>query len=275
MKSPTETRLAARRKQHVTSIHLSGTDVTDNALARLHGHKYLRELHIVDAKRVTNAGLSYIENLLQLEWLNLDTVAINDRGLVFLQHMTRLRGLQLMDTFISSIGLESLVPLKKLEYLDLTGTNVDDSGLRILAKLKSLRTLRLSSTRVTDAGVKRLRSLKKLKTLALHDSLVTEDGIAQLTQLIPECEISWSARQPIKFDPAKLPMPLKKSQLAKYPSNPIFVPQVQSNWLLYELAHNLSTRINQELSANPRGPCFITRANFKTSQPAWFELIDW
>ncbi len=258
------------RKQNATSIELKGSDVTDSVLAQLYGHKQLRELHIVDAKCVTNAGLTYIENLLQLEWLNLDGVAITDRGLFFIQQMTKLRGLQLTNAFVTSCGLEYLLALKRLDYLELDGTNVDDAGLRVLAKLRNLKTLRLSQTAVTDRGIRKLQAMKKLRTLVLHESHVTESCLQKLKKQMPQCEISWSAYTPPIAKPAKLPTLFNRD----FPF-PSAETETTLGWYLKLASDSHKVRINQRNLAGVRPEYLVKRANFKPSQPAWFELIDW
>ncbi len=252
-----------------TSIELRGSNVTDGVIARLHGHKQLKELHIIDAKLVTNTGLTYIENLRQLEWLNLDSVAITDRGLFFLQQMTKLRGLQLTDAFVTSAGLKYLLTLKRLTYLELDGTNVDDAGLSVLAKLKNLRTLRLSKTAVTDKGIRRLQTLKKLRTLVLHDSLVTEACQQKLQKQLPNCEIAWSAYVPPPVKPTKLPS-LFKQEMPRLPSTPD-----EPGWYLKLISDSHTFKINQRNLYGPHPDTFVRRSQFKPSQPAWLELLDW
>ncbi|MFN8555012.1 MAG: hypothetical protein U0103_26380 [Candidatus Obscuribacterales bacterium] len=270
------------RQNNFTSLELRGEEVDDEVLAHLHGHKHLKELHIVAAGKVTNAGLTYLENLQNLEWLNLDAVAINDKGLFFLQQMSRLKGLQLTNAFLTGCGIEHLLELKALEYLELDGTNVDDRCMQVLAKIKSLKTLRLCGTAVTDKGLYKLQRLKKLKTLFLYESRVSKESVQKLRKYMPKCEIRWSAYTPPKPVPAPLP--------------PLFIHRQVPQWILQTLApkevpetawdagtflklvhekHKLEIELKnmnmsrQEPSAAPR------MTGLKPVPPVWFHLLDW
>lgn len=270
------------RQNNFTSLELRGEEVDDEVLAHLHGHKHLKELHIVAAGKVTNAGLTYLENLQNLEWLNLDGVAINDKGLFFLQQMSRLKGLQLTNAFLTGCGLEHLVDLKALEYLELDGTNVDDGSMPVLAKMKGLKTLRLCGTAVTDKGLYKLQRLKKLKTLFLYDSRVSKESVQKLRKYMPKCEIRWSAYCPPKPVPAPLP--------------PLFIHRQVPQWVLQTLAprqvpetawdagtflklvhekHKIEIELKNMNRSKPEAPPPALTNPLRPVPPVWFHLLDW
>lgn len=253
------------RRVNYTSLELNGDSVNDDTMALLFRHKQLKELHIVGARQVTNVGLTYIENLRNLEWLNLDGVAITDRGLFFLQQMTRLRGLQLTNAFLTGCGLEHLLTLKTLEYLDLDGTNVDDKGMQVLAKLRSLKTLRLTGTAVTDKGARRLQGMKKLGTLIMYHSHVSEECVAALRKQLPNCDILWSPYHSPKPIPAKLPKLFTRQQMADN----------EPGWLLKLIHDENKIKIEQRAWFTPKPESCVKSSSFKASQPSWFELLDW
>ncbi|MBI2812261.1 MAG: hypothetical protein HYX67_15725 [Candidatus Melainabacteria bacterium] len=253
------------RRINYTSLELIGDNVDDDTMALLFRHKHLKELHIVGARQVTNAGLTYIENLRNLEWLNLDGVAITDRGLFFLQQMTRLRGLQLTNAFLTGCGLEHLLALKTLEYLDLDGTNVDDKGMEVLAKIKSLKTLRLTKTAITDKGARKLQRMKKLRTLILYHSHVSEECVTALRKRMPMCEIKWTAYESPKPIPAKLPKLFTRQEKA----------ELDPGWYLKLIDDTNKIKIEQRRWFTPKPESFLKGSSFKVSQPSWFELLDW
>jgi hypothetical protein len=253
------------RRINYTSLELIGDTVDDGTMALLFRHKQLRELHIVGARHVTNAGLTYIENLHNLEWLNLDGVAITDRGLFFLQQMTKLRGLQLTNAFLTGCGLEHLLALKTLEYLDLDGTNVDDRGMQVLAQLKSLKTLRVTGTAITDKGARRLQRMKKLGRLFVFDSHVSEECILSLRKRMPKCEIYWSAHQSPTPIPAKLPKLFTRQQMA----------ELDPGWHLKLIDDTNKIKIEQRRWFTPPPESVLKCSSFKASRPSWFELLDW
>lgn len=274
------------RANNDTSLELKGDTVNDETLAHLFGHKHLKELHIVGAKQVTNAGLTYIENLRNLEWLNLDGLAITDRGLAFLQQMSRLRGLQLTNAFLTGCGLDYLIALKSLEYLDLDGTNVDDKSLPALAKIKSLKTLRLNDTAVTDKGVRKLQQLKKLKTLCLHNTHVTEACVKKLGKHLPKCEIGWSPYKPPKLAMPRLPRLFIRPDRPDVPEwivNTISPKRIDLRAYqdhdpgAYLKLVDDTSKIRIELRRwyTPKPEPYLRGSSFKPSQPSWFELLDW
>jgi|LakMenEpi03Aug12_release.lakeMendotaPanAssembly.Ray.scaffolds.fasta_scaffold405580_1 hypothetical protein len=273
-----------------TSLELRGNEVDDETLAHLFRHKHLKELHIVGAKQVTNAGLSYIENLRNLEWLNLDGLAITDKGLAFLQQMSRLRGLQLTNAFLTGCGLEYLLTMKTLEYLELDGTNVDDRSLQTLAKIKSLKTLRLNDTAITDKGVRKLQQLKKLKTLFLQNTHVSEACVKKLRKHLVKCEIYWSAYQPPKPALPVLPRLFIRPVVPTVPDTPtwilqtlapkhfdpqIYPPDYDPGAYLKLVEDTSKIRIELRRWHAPKPDYFLKGSSFKPSQPSWFELLDW
>lgn len=265
MNTACEGLVRSNRRVNYTSLELIGDSVSDDTLALLFKHKHLKELHIVGARQVTNVGLTYIENLRNLEWLNLDGLAITDRGLFFLQHMTRLRGLQLTNAFLTGCGLEHLLLMKTLEYLDLDGTNVDDKGMQVLARVKSLKTLRLTSTAITDKGARRLQRMKKLRTLIFYHSHVSEECVVALRKQMPKCDILWSPYEAPKPIPAKLPKLFTRQQKAEQ----------DPGWYLKLIDDTHKIKIEQRRWFTPKPESFLKGSSFKASQPSWFELLDW
>lgn len=253
------------QKNHDPSLELWGDTVDDDILAQLFRHKHLKELHIVAARSVTDAGLTYIENLRNLEWLNLDGVAITDKGLQFLQHMTRLRGLHLTGAFLTGCGLEHLVALKTLEYLDLDGTNVNDGSMQILGRLKCLKTLRLNDTAVTDKGIRKLQKLRKLRTLFLYRSHVSAECVETLRKHMPKCEIRWSAYVSPKSIPVKLPKLFSREELKDQ----------DPGWHLKLVADTSKIKIEMSKWYTPKPDLVLKHTGFKPSQPSWFHLLDW
>jgi Leucine-rich repeat (LRR) protein len=115
-------------------------------------------------KPVTDATLSHLSGLTNLETLWLAETPVTDAGLVHLQGLTRLKLLSLASTGTTDGGLANLNRMKNLETLHLDGTQVTDAGLKHLRGLTNLQGLILDNTKVTDAGVAALqRALPRLK----------------------------------------------------------------------------------------------------------------
>ncbi len=150
---------------HLQTLCLDGTSITDAGLEHVVGMSRLRELYLCDTQ-ITDAGLGHIKRLKELETLWLDGTAITDAGLKHLKGLNQLQSL----------------------FLNFTG--ITDAGLENLEGTKQLRQLYLQNTRITDAGLKRLTGLKELTTLWLWETDVTEEGILELHKVLPKCEIS-------------------------------------------------------------------------------------
>ncbi len=183
----------AQLSERQTSVILQ--NVLDEHLLALEHGMHVRELHLVDAERVTDRGRAHLKKLTHLEWLNLDAVTLGDSWLSSLQGADSLGGLQISRArqSLTRAGLQSLQNLKQLQYLAIEETAVDDHGAIAIGELKNLRSLRLCSTNLTDSGLKQLEKLTNLQSLHITDSFVTATGVARLQQALPECRITYSS----------------------------------------------------------------------------------
>ena len=117
----------------VIAVSLENTKATDAALTNLEG---LIELENLDLERteVGDAGLTHLRGLARLESLNLRNTRVTDAGLVRLKTLTRIRLLYLDQTKVTDVGLVHLNGLTKLQELDLRQINVTDAGMEELEK---------------------------------------------------------------------------------------------------------------------------------------------
>ena len=77
----------------------------------------------------SDAALSYLGEIEELESLDMASAPITDAGLMHLRRLTRLSKLTLCDTDVTDAGLEHVKPLKSLRSLDLRRTKVTDEGV--------------------------------------------------------------------------------------------------------------------------------------------------
>ena len=89
------------------SLHLGGTDVTDEGLAHVAGLIALKRLHLEKTK-VTDAGLAHLAGLESLAYLNLYRTGVTDAGLVHLEGLKNLKSLYLWQTKVTPEGAEKL-----------------------------------------------------------------------------------------------------------------------------------------------------------------------
>ncbi|MCL4207587.1 MAG: hypothetical protein KJ000_34310 [Pirellulaceae bacterium] len=185
--------------RNLACLNLSGTDVTDDAMALVGGYAQLRSLDLEDTC-VSDVGLARLAGLQNLTRLNLTGTVVTDDALRFLsenqglallylgrtqvrgdfvKHVASLSGLfklSLGETGVTSQSLADLPRLRNLVWLRLSHTRIDDRGLETVGQLPQLRTLLINGCAVTDEGLKALGRLPNLAELDLTDTRVTEDG---------------------------------------------------------------------------------------------------
>lgn len=172
----------------VIQANLTGSSMTDAGLSRLEGLTDLQLLCLPDTQ-VGNNGLAHLKGMGQLWMLILWKTKVGDSGLSHLKGLTRLRTLDLSDTEVTDAGLEHLEKLANLEGLSLAGTRVTDAGLIHLKGLTRLRALLLDNTTVGDEGLAHLKGLVGLRTLQVSRASVSDAGLAELRKALPNVDI--------------------------------------------------------------------------------------
>ncbi|EDO49054.1 predicted protein [Nematostella vectensis] len=170
-----------RHLQHLKTLNVAFTGVTDECLVALNSHPSLSSLNILQTS-VTDRGLQHLKGL-PLSSLDLsDYRNITDSGVQYIAGMTSLTRLLLSNTRLTDEGMVQLSGLAKLVELNVDRTVVTDKGSRVLSNFANLQILGLSSTGVTDKllrdGV--LNRCKKLCKLNLSRTSVTNRGIKHL-----------------------------------------------------------------------------------------------
>lgn len=92
---------------HLVSLHLGGTDVTDEGLVHLSGLTALKRLHLEKTK-VSDTGLAHLAGLESLLYLNLYRTGVTDAGLARLEGLKNLKSLYLWQTRVTPEGAEQL-----------------------------------------------------------------------------------------------------------------------------------------------------------------------
>ena len=176
-------------------------------------------LHIPEVRHVSlygrgfsNAGLTYLAQLPQLELLSLHNTSITVGALAENQKLQALKDLSLYDTTDSAVenignltrlrrvlivfsprftdaGLKHLATVKTLEDLAILGASVDGSGFHHLLSLPNLRELNLWRTQVNNGAIPYLEKMTTLQRLDLGETLIDETGINRLSRALPSCEI--------------------------------------------------------------------------------------
>jgi hypothetical protein len=181
-------------------LSLAGdTNLTDAGLIHLAGLTNLQKLALytvpitgtgfVQLENMSNLkGLKNLSKLTSLAFIDANNTQVTDAGLSYLIGLTNLEFLAL--SYTSDVGLERLVGLGKLKRLSAVGTNITDVGMRSIAKMTSLENLDFFDVKISDAGLKSLVGNKNLKKLSFDKSGVTREAAVSLHEALPDCEIT-------------------------------------------------------------------------------------
>lgn len=113
---------------HLESLNLGNTRISDKGLECLKDQEHLTVLRIDRCTGVTDAGLSHLTEIAELQELDLSSTPITDHGLRHISQLGSLRRLNLSGTPITDDGLVCLFGLDLWE-IDLRGTNVTSEGM--------------------------------------------------------------------------------------------------------------------------------------------------
>jgi len=186
--------LSKLRRLHLLPMGNGEGWLTDVGLGYLADLVNLRELSLFWEK-ITDKGLSHIEGITELTQLTLDGNKITDEGLRHLRGLKELTELSLDFTEITDDGLKHLKPFTNLKELSLMATAISDDGLKHLKGLHSLETLILIDTPITDAGLKELEGLSNLKLINLSETKVTKKGVERFKKTLPNCVVMQNVRK--------------------------------------------------------------------------------
>jgi len=166
----------------VTSVDLSGTEVTDVELSHLEGFPKLGGL-ILDDTKIGDAGVQYIGRATGLVQLGMARTRVTN---LRLDGLTRLQSLDLSGNRLTTLSLGRMV---NLTSLNLRSTNIAELGLSSLEGLSELKSLDLRDTKISDANLGSLRGLSNLNTLYLYNTSVTDRGVKTLLLSNPKLAV--------------------------------------------------------------------------------------
>lgn len=118
----------------------------------------LVEVSAVNAPAFTDAQAAMLNPLAeQIVWLKLGNTKVTDAALSEVAKLKNLNKLHLEHTAVTDAGLAKLKDMKYLEYLNVIGTQVTDAGLKAMAGNKGLKSIYVWQSMVTDSGIAELR----------------------------------------------------------------------------------------------------------------------
>lgn len=166
------------RFEHLHTLHVGNSKVSDAGLHWLVPLKNLRRLSLYASRRVSDKGLAELTQLTELRFLNLGRTEVSDAGMPLVATLTKLRTLDLTNADISDAGINQLEPLTNLTCLTLNQTYVTDASMNRLAKLYKLKALNLVDTAISDRGIESLSGLKEIEELVLVRTKLTDEGMS-------------------------------------------------------------------------------------------------
>jgi uncharacterized membrane protein YciS (DUF1049 family) len=135
-------------------------------------------------------GVETLKRISDLRELVLHGPRITDATLSRLGELPQLESLTINAASISNDGLRHMLLQKNLRAIGLHGVSIDDVGLGHLEDLKHLNSLDVRRVSITDTALIRLANLKRMKSLVVEDTLVTDEGLSQIQSDLPHCRIA-------------------------------------------------------------------------------------
>ena len=179
----------------------------------------------LESKTISDADLSVLAEVDNLEMLDLSGSPISDAGIKHLAGLTKVNTLNITGTQITGEGIQAIMdlPLFQIAYkncpddvavaiaditsvkiLQLDGSQLTNTGVAALAELPELRQLTISGSQISDEGLATLGNLKNLNTLDISNTAVTDKGIAVLGGLSYLNSVSLSGTQVTQAGVVKL-----------------------------------------------------------------------
>jgi hypothetical protein len=170
------------------------SSLTDSDLQHLSNLTTVEWLYLSHL-RIDGSGLSKLQKLQSLTYLNLTGTNVNDGTVGNVNVFKKLNTIRLDKTQVGTKGIAQLVGLGSLSTLDVSRTKIDDRVTPIVAQIRTLRSLRLSGTQITDGAVEHLAQLKGLCDLWIDRTRITEKGIRLLKKALPNTSIIGGEQQ--------------------------------------------------------------------------------
>lgn len=200
-----EQQIAAVRAGSTDIILVESTPLVDADLVALVDVPGLRVLQLDHAdNKVTDAGMTTIAKLTQLEHLRIRGGSIGDEGLQILSTMPNLRFLNLPQGKFTDAGLAQLQKLPRLDSIRIGSPNVTDAGIAALKEFPKLRSVHLIDTPITDEGLANLLAVPKLDSLYLDGAKISDAAVDELFAKHPNLHVHFNQahhdRDPHKHD---------------------------------------------------------------------------
>ena len=162
-------------------LDLSGTNISDKGLKSIAEIKTIECLLIANNKRITDAGIAYINLLPNLKVLSLKSTNVTDIGVRQLQASQNLGSLDISGLDQVTVkSLRELVKLPNLLSLRIGGTSIQTTDLHVLRRFKLLKALSVAQLGLSDSDMPKLAALHLVLLDVSSNEKITAAGIQQL-----------------------------------------------------------------------------------------------
>jgi len=145
---------------HLTSLKLSGLNLSDDAVQSLRMFRQLKFLCLTSMTKLSVAGLESI-SLINLQGLDLSDAGLDDTSLSVLSKVKNLRYLNISNNpKITHSGLSNLIILQ-LEELNLSHCDICDESLKVIGNMSQLKCINLEwNNLITSRGLSFISQLQ-------------------------------------------------------------------------------------------------------------------
>lgn len=190
-----------RHAPQLRSLSLTETEITDEGLKHLQGLEKLTELALSQSAKISYRGMEHVGRLSGLTELRLWRLPnLTNQGFEDLRSLQNLQFLDLNELAITDPVLEHIAALGSLQKLYISSCPIEDRGLAHLRQVAhNLKYLRLRDLPLTNHALIYLQDLKHLEELSLKESggdgytmHVSEEAVQKLQEALPETDIRFS-----------------------------------------------------------------------------------
>ncbi len=120
-------------------LQISGCMITDSGLEGLTDWQRLEELHLYNCAKITDAGLTHLQDLLNSRVLTLaqennGKMPVTDAGLAHVAGLHQLQQLWIVRIPVTDDGIAQLQDMKSLEYISFRQTEVTEEGINAVCE---------------------------------------------------------------------------------------------------------------------------------------------
>lgn len=169
--------------QNLQRFRLSSCPLSDEGMAHLATMTRLTHIEITLFEKITENGVSHLQNLTGLRYLSLYSKDIKASGIAYLSRLTNMVYLTMPGSeHMNDACMVHINHLTRLEFLDLAYMpNLTSDGLHNLSSLYNLRQLSIAACRSLRDPCLALNAMRNLTKLTANGVTFTNEGLQHLS----------------------------------------------------------------------------------------------